>query len=245
MIKIKFDKITYIGYEELWKPIYIKNQLTKYAISTLGCVRNNKTGKILKTILDKYGYEQVCLFHDGNRYSLTVHRLVAIAFIPNPENKPEVNHKDGIKYHNEISNLEWSTEKENVIHSYATGLHENRATGENHGMNKYTVYQITKVCELLEENKKTYKEISKITGVPTSTIQDIMLKKYWNHISDKYIVERYSVKAYKYMDPEIKDRIIELAKVCNDPTTIRKKLNLKYSDVVQNQIRRYIRKYYE
>ncbi len=64
----------------------------------------------------------------GVKRNLYVHRLLALAFIPNPENKPEVNHKNGVKTDNSLDNLEWMTKSENELHAFRTGLKANRQT---------------------------------------------------------------------------------------------------------------------
>lgn len=79
-------------------------------------------GKILSPETTKWGYKRVILSKNGRARKHSVHRLVALHFIENPEDKPEVNHKDGNKAHNDMSNLEWATEGENATHAYATGL---------------------------------------------------------------------------------------------------------------------------
>lgn len=83
---------------------------------------DNRKGKQLKPGIDKYGYERVVLTKDGIRKTYLVHKLVALAFIPNVENKTTINHIDGNKRNNNVSNLEWATEKENQIHKWENGL---------------------------------------------------------------------------------------------------------------------------
>lgn len=109
---------------ELWKTI---KDFPKYKVSNLGrikteLIRGKKVNKILSQKLTKKGYLEVTLYNNGIKGFKTVHRLVAEAFIPNSDNKPQVNHKNGIKTDNRVENLEWVTCKENVIHSYKTGL---------------------------------------------------------------------------------------------------------------------------
>lgn len=74
----------------------------------------------------KTGYVQVRLQRNGKPCSAYLHRIVATAFVPNPENKPEVNHKDGNKLNNHASNLEWCTHRENVQHAYQSHLYSDR-----------------------------------------------------------------------------------------------------------------------
>ena len=91
-----------------------------YEVSNLGKVRNMKTGKILKTSLNNNGYLGLRLCgHDKRKY-LLLHRIIAIAFIDNHEEKPCVNHIDENKLNNDLSNLEWCTERENSIHGTRT-----------------------------------------------------------------------------------------------------------------------------
>lgn len=105
-----------------WKDI--KNYEGLYKISSLGEIKNlkHKKEKEVKQVLQKTGYLKVILIKDKKPKAFYVHRLVAQAFIPNIENKSQVNHKDGNKQNNNINNLEWNTPKENVKHAYKNGL---------------------------------------------------------------------------------------------------------------------------
>lgn len=98
--------------KEVWKKI---EGYENYEVSSCGNIRKN--GKtIIKPEVHHKGYLRVDLFRDRNRKHMKVHRLVAEAFIPNPENKPQINHKDFNKQNNCIDNLEWVTNSENHDH---------------------------------------------------------------------------------------------------------------------------------
>lgn len=105
----------------MWKKIIIDNIETNYSVSENGIVRNDNTNKILSQRIQQ-GYCHVGLTINGKAKSCRVHRLVAQAFIPNPENKPYVNHIDGIRSNNNVENLEWCTPRENTQHTVKTGL---------------------------------------------------------------------------------------------------------------------------
>ncbi len=104
--------------QEIWKDII---NFPDYQISNLGNVYSKKNYKIRKPFVSN-GYLSIYLFKNGKRYRKKIHRLVAEAFIPNPNNLPVINHIDGNKLNNIVSNLEWCTSKQNTIHAYKTGL---------------------------------------------------------------------------------------------------------------------------
>lgn len=99
-----------------------------YQVSNTGQIRSLRFGKtkILKVMADNRGYKSLSLYKNGKGKTYRVHRLVAQAFIPNPNNLPEVNHKDENKANNHVSNLEWISHKDNV--NYGT---RNKRTGES------------------------------------------------------------------------------------------------------------------
>lgn len=107
---------------EIWLPT--TEFPNHYDVSSFGRVRNKK-GHIMAQETHKTYCKRVRLWVDGKKFSKSVHRLVANAFLPNPEDKPEVNHIDGDRCNNKLSNLEWSTKEENMKHAVDTGLIDN------------------------------------------------------------------------------------------------------------------------
>ncbi|MFE8697956.1 HNH endonuclease [Cytobacillus sp. FJAT-53684] len=89
-----------------------------YSINEQGVIRNVRTGKIKKHTLQNSGYMSVSLYKNGHRKTFLVHRLIAETFLPNPNNLKTVNHIDGNKINNDLSNLEWASHSENHLHAY-------------------------------------------------------------------------------------------------------------------------------
>lgn len=133
----------YICVMETWKNINGFEGL--YEISTKGRIKSLGNGKstnpnqclekIIKTGLSRNGYIKCKLHKDGKRYYYNVHRLVALNFIQNIDNKKEVNHKDGNKKNNSVENLEWVTSSENQKHAFKNGL-QKRVYGSAHKQSK-------------------------------------------------------------------------------------------------------------
>lgn len=97
----------------------------RYSVTSDGRVYSHITDKFLKHSFDKNGYPQLPLREGGIYITRKIHRLVAEAFLANPECKITVNHIDGDKTNNDVSNLEWATHSENTVHAYRTGLLDN------------------------------------------------------------------------------------------------------------------------
>lgn len=113
----------------MWKTV--ENTNGKIEVNELGEIRSLLRGapRVLKTQVSRKGYHKVRLTIERRKFSLTVHREVAKAFIPNPLNLPQVNHKDGDKSNNRADNLEWCTNKENARHALDHGLWDSVVAG--------------------------------------------------------------------------------------------------------------------
>lgn len=107
---------------EIWKDV--KGYEGRYKVSNLGNVKSllGRKERVLRPLNQSKGYYKVILYNKGNRENRCIHRLVAESFISNPENKIDVNHKDGNKHNNNVSNLEWNTRSENMKHAYRIGI---------------------------------------------------------------------------------------------------------------------------
>lgn len=116
----------------------------------------------------------------GGALSIRLHRLVALHFIPNPENKPQVNHKNGIKTDNRVENLEWVTCGENLSHALKNGLRK-QARGESMSQSKLKNEDVVRVKKMLMDGF-LQKEIAKIFNVHSSQISRINTNSRWNHV---------------------------------------------------------------
>jgi hypothetical protein len=179
---------------EIWKDV--KGYEGHYQVSSLGRVKSlarvvecrkdvfvNKKKKFLKSTKNTKGYLnlKLCIKKDGvcSEKTIIVHRLVANEFLENPLNKPQVNHKNGIKDDNRLENLEWATGSENVIHSLKNNL-KIPQKGSEHGNSKLTEEKVLEIREI--GRSKTLKELGKIYNVDMSLISLVLLNKIWKHV---------------------------------------------------------------
>lgn len=139
---------------------------TNYSISDEGIIINNKTGRILKGGLDQDGYRQVILCNKGLRRNCRIHREVALTFLPNPNNFPVINHIDGIKTNNNLSNLEWCTISHNTKHAYKMNFISQK--GER---NNSCIYTDEEVKNIINNYKGTnITSYSKELNIPYSVV---------------------------------------------------------------------------
>lgn len=217
------------------KDVYISGIKTNYKVSENGEVfRCKKDGSLkeLKHHIDRDGYHHVTIYVNGTPKYSVVSRLVAIAFIPNPENKPEVNHIDGNKDNNNVSNLEWNTTKENIHHAWRTNLAKAKK-GENHPNSIYKESDIRKVCKLLESNEMTMKEISNQTKIPYTIVKQIKNKILWKDISKEYKIENHNKSGRdSYSKKEI-ERVCLLLELHNSPAVVSNMTKINYDTVYQ------------
>ena len=131
-------------------------QITTYQITTEGKLYNTKTKKWLKGQINKNGYLTYNITIEGVKKRLYAHRMVAETYLINPENKSQVNHKDGNKLNNSVDNLEWVTPKENIVHAVINGLNDSRKKIYCFNKRKElicTYESIAKLCELTGFNQ--------------------------------------------------------------------------------------------
>jgi hypothetical protein len=166
---------------------YIKGYEGLYKITTNGVVyldeRVGYRGKIIPRKIKSQrlvrNYYAVTLIKNNKPLTKKIHRLVAETYIPNPDNKPFVNHKDGNKLNNNVHNLEWVTPLENVKHAWENGLVDYK------GEKVYTAKLTSKDVILIRTNCKSYEDkiaFSKIYNINLSTINRLLRNETWKHI---------------------------------------------------------------
>ena len=173
--------------EEIWRDIenyegfyQVSNQgriksLDRYVNSKNGSVQLKK-GKILKPNIDNGGYLGVSLQFNSKVKFVRIHRLVAITFIPNPNNLPIVLHKDDNPANNNVDNLKWGTHQDNKV------IKKRQAKGEKQHLSKLNEQQVLEIREKYIPIIYSQRDLAKEYSVAQSTIKNIINRKTWKHI---------------------------------------------------------------
>lgn len=160
-----------------------------YEVSNYGRVRNKKTGHMKVPALNHKGYHYVNLYYGSGKYTKWyIHRLVAVTFIPNPEHKGQVNHKDGNKLNNYVGNLEWCSNEENMTHAVRNNL---RCHGERVHFHRFTEEQVRMFPTILACGISVYQLCKIVNLKSTISMWNIIYGKYWKHLKLKFPYIRY------------------------------------------------------
>lgn len=159
-----------------------------YTITKKGEVYN-KDNRRMSTVVNQSGYEQLGIrMLNGTRKWFVVHRLVASHFIDNPEDKPHVNHIDGNKLNNHVSNLEWCTPKENMLHAVNV---LGKGVGNNNANRIISEEDAHVICKLMQVGHTNY-EIAEALNLTLGIVTSIRSKNSWKRISDLYKIPKKS-----------------------------------------------------
>jgi NUMOD4 motif/HNH endonuclease len=176
---------------EEWAELEVKRNKTRYFVSNYGRIKSINTHSvnppnketILKQKINRGGYCYITIY-GLKKKSYRIHRLVALSFIPNPLNKTSVNHKDGVKINNHVSNLEWVTTKENNEHAKIIGLLK-PLKGEDTPRHKLFVKDIYNIRKVARVNKiAVYKQLALQYGITIENVRAICDFKSWKHLKN-------------------------------------------------------------
>ena len=176
---------------EIWRDV--KGYENEYSVSNSGKIKskvriynyNNlsvqRDKQILNPSFDINGYFVVGLCKNGFMRTIKVHRIVAIGFLQNPNNLPEVNHIDGDKSNNKVENLEWSTSRDNKLHAFRLGLMVARK-GSDCNLAKLTENDILEIRKISINTTLTQREIAEKYGITQQQISKIIRRQRWAHL---------------------------------------------------------------
>jgi translation initiation factor 1 (eIF-1/SUI1) len=175
-----------------------------------GRVFKQDKAKEYKPVKHWNGYLNVGLKNpdNGKRGSVGIHRLVAMAYHPNPENKPDVNHKDGVKTNNHVSNLEWTTRKENIAHAWDHGLFANktRTPEQQREVNRIRQERFRKRVTRIEQLEAQLKEANEVIAKLSKEETPYKVHEHIDDLEERFhnciiVAREYQAK---YLSPETK-----------------------------------------
>lgn len=156
----------------------------KYEVSNKGDIRHIE-GKVRLAGAIRKGYRRVCIRDETRKpRNVSIHRAVAEAFVPNPLNKPHVNHIDCNKLNNSADNLEWVTNQENHRHKMENGLNVS-PKGEESGASKLTESEVIEIYTLIKDHGLYLREVSSMYGISISTASRISRGELWRDTTAK------------------------------------------------------------
>lgn len=154
-----------------------------YKVSEDGVVYSKATSKPMTPHLNGRGYLILGLRVDGRSVCKSLHRILAECYIPNPDRLSDVDHIDGDRLNNSLSNLRWVSHSDNIKHSYT--LSNRSATGERNSMAKLSDVEVHHICSKLSDGWSSI-GIHRVYHYPYSTVRKIKARRQWLHISSKY-----------------------------------------------------------
>lgn len=185
--------------------------MPNHAITRCGKVYSHISKRFLSPSV-RGEYLSIGLYHDRKRKSFAVHRLVALVYLDNPENKPCVNHIDGDKFNNHVSNLEWCTHSENAIHAVETGL-------KGQTINHYRSLDesiVKSICSLLQDGFRV-KDVAESCGVKSQDVSDIKSGKNYQDISSEF-----DLTSIPFRQRISTEKIIKICEMLQDRTPMAK-----------------------
>lgn len=194
----------------MWKKFIYEDIETDYSVSTEGEVRKDTTNYILSQS-SQQDYKFVTLLINGQQKRMRVHRMVAMTFIENPDNKPYVNHINGIRYDNNVENLEWVTQSENIQHAVRTGLMQNgrKKAVIQYNLNGDRMATFESASEAARQTGGSQSKITMCCKRQRETANDYQWR-YYDDIQDVQKVEKRFITGKKVAKCDEEGNILEI-----------------------------------
>ena len=194
----------------MWKKFIYEGIETDYSVSTEGEVRKDTTNYILSQS-SQQDYKFVTLFINEQQKRMRVHRMVAMTFIENPDNKPYVNHINGIRYDNNVENLEWVTQSENIQHAVKTGLMQNgrKKAVIQYNLNGDRMATFESASEAARQTGGSQSKITMCCKRQRETANDYQWR-YYDDIQDVQKVEKKFITGKKVAQCNEKGEILKI-----------------------------------